>query len=115
MERDREIIKLVNVLRRIVRAAGYAAWNNAKPDAARFCALQYNKVLARMEELAEQYPRYGYRRVRVFLGRDGHRMSAGRAYRLWRTAKLPVARKQPRKRPAVSRPRPLTPTSANQV
>jgi len=72
-------------------------------------------ALARMKELAEQYPRYGYRRVRVFLGRDGHRMSAGRAYRLWRTAKLQVARKQPRKRPAASRPRPLTPTSANQV
>ena len=51
MERDREIVKLVNVLRRIVRAAGYAAWNNAKPDAARFCALQYNKVLARLQEL----------------------------------------------------------------
>lgn len=51
MERDREIVKLVNVLRRIVRAAGYAAWNTAAPDAARFCALQYNKVLARLEEL----------------------------------------------------------------
>ena len=51
MERDREIVKLVNVLRRIVRAAGYAAWNNAKPDAARFCASQYNKVLARLQEL----------------------------------------------------------------
>jgi hypothetical protein len=51
MERDREIVKLVNVLRRIVRAAGYVAWNNTTPDAARFCASQYNKVLARLEEL----------------------------------------------------------------
>ena len=40
-------------------------------------------VLARMSELAAQYPRYGYRRVRIFLGRDGHKMSFGRAYRLW--------------------------------
>lgn len=39
-------------------------------------------VVARMGELARQYPRYGYRRMRVFLGRAGHAMSAGRAYRL---------------------------------
>ena len=44
-------------------------------------------VIARMRELSAQYPRYGYRRVRIFLGRDGHRMSPGRAYRLWRGCK----------------------------
>ena len=49
MERDKEIVKLTNVLHRIVRAAGYAAWANAAPDAARFCASQYNRVLARLE------------------------------------------------------------------
>src|SRR5437016_3485619 len=52
-------------------------------------------VLARMAELSAQYPRYGYRRVRVFLGRDGHQMSFGRAHRLWRQAKLQVPRKRP--------------------
>ena len=36
-------------------------------------------VIARMKELSAQYPRYGYRRIRIFLGRDGHRMSPGRA------------------------------------
>jgi len=41
----------MNVLHRITRAAYYAAWRNAAPDAARFCASQYNKVLARLEEL----------------------------------------------------------------
>jgi hypothetical protein len=51
MERDREVIKLTNVLRRVARAAWYAAWNNAPPDAARFCASQYNRVLARLETL----------------------------------------------------------------
>ena len=50
MERDREIAKLTNVLRRIARAASYAAWNR-DADAARFCVLQYNKVLARLSEL----------------------------------------------------------------
>lgn len=52
MERDREITKLTNVLRRIARAASYAA-ANSDSDAARFCVLQYNKVLARLSELEE--------------------------------------------------------------
>jgi putative transposase len=51
----------------------------------------------------------------VFLGRDGHRMSAGRAYRLWRQAGLQVPRKRPRRRVASGRPRPQAPTGANQV
>ena len=50
MERDRETTKLVNVLRRIARAATHAAWTR-NADAARFCATQYNKVLARMREI----------------------------------------------------------------
>jgi hypothetical protein len=50
MERDREIAKLINVLRRIARAASHAAWSG-DADAARFCALQYNKVLGRVSEL----------------------------------------------------------------
>jgi putative transposase len=68
-----------------------------------------------MTELARQYPRYGYRRIRIFLGRDGYRMSIGRAYRLWRTARLQVPRKRPRKRVASSQPRPLSPRLSNQV
>jgi hypothetical protein len=51
MERDREIVKLINVLRRIARAANYATFYKTEPDAARFCASQYNKVLARLAEL----------------------------------------------------------------
>ena len=72
-------------------------------------------VLARMGELAREYPRYGYRRIAVFLGRDGHAMSAGRASRLWRAACLQVPRKRPRRRVASGRPRPQAPTGANQV
>ena len=30
-------------------------------------------VIERMQELSAQYPRYGYRRIRIFLGRNGHR------------------------------------------
>ena len=50
MERDRETSKLVNVLRRIARAATHAAWTR-NAEAARFCATQYNKVLARVREI----------------------------------------------------------------
>jgi len=32
-------------------------------------------VLTRMAELSAQYPRYGYRRIAIFLGRDGYTMS----------------------------------------
>lgn len=72
-------------------------------------------ALARMAELAAQYPRYGYRRIAIFLGRDGQAMSFGRAHRLWRQARLQVPRKRPRRRVATGRPRPNAPTGANQV
>jgi putative transposase len=72
-------------------------------------------ALERMKELSAQYPRYGYRRIRIFLGRDGQRMSPGRAYRLWRAAGLQVPRKRPRKRVAAGRPRPQAPCGPNQV
>ena len=68
-----------------------------------------------MRELSAEYPRYGYRRIRIFLGRDGHRMSVGRACRLWRAAGLQVPRKRPRKRVAAGRPRPQAPAGPNQV
>ena len=72
-------------------------------------------VLARMAALAAQYPRYGYRRIAIFLEREGHVMSFGRCHRLWRQARLQVPRKRPRKRIATGRPRPNAPTGANQV
>jgi len=60
-------------------------------------------VVARMKELSAQYPHYGYRRIRIFLGRDGYRMSPGRAHRLWRGAGLQVPRKRPKKKVAAAR------------
>jgi putative transposase len=69
----------------------------------------------RMKELSAQYPRYGYRRIRIFLGRDGFEMSASRAWRLWNAHGLQLPRRRPRKRAATGRPRPLAPTRANQV
>ena len=72
-------------------------------------------VVAVMRELSDQYPRYGYRRIQVFLARRGHVMSADRTHRLWRLHGLQVPRKRPRRRVAAHRPRPLAPSGANQV
>ena len=70
-------------------------------------------VVTDMQTLAAQYPRYGYRRIHVFLRRQGHRLGVDRAHRLWRTAGLQVPRKRPRRRVAARRPRPTPPTGAN--
>ena len=48
---EQETVKLLNVLRRIARSAGYAAWTKAGPEATQFCVAQYNRVLARLSEL----------------------------------------------------------------
>ena len=48
---EKETVKLLNVLRRIARAAGYADWTKPGPDATQFCVAQYNRVLARLSEL----------------------------------------------------------------
>jgi putative transposase len=72
-------------------------------------------VLPAMRTLAGQYPRYGYRTIRIFLDRQGHVMSADRTYRLWRQEGLQVPKKRPRRRVATRRPRPLPPTAVNHV
>lgn len=72
-------------------------------------------VVEAMRRLAAQYPRYGYRRIRIFLMREGHRMSADRTHRLWQQASLQVPRRRPRRRAAVSRPRPRPATAVNHV
>ena len=72
-------------------------------------------VLPALRTLAGQYPRYGYRTIRIFLERQGHVMSADRLYRLWRQETLQVPRKRPRRRVATTRPRPLPPTAMNHV
>jgi len=48
---QQETVKLLNVLRRIARSAGYAAWVKPDPEAARFCVSQYNKILNRLREV----------------------------------------------------------------
>jgi hypothetical protein len=51
MEREKELTKLINVLRRTARAALQSQWTEANGDTAKFCVEQYNRVLARLKEL----------------------------------------------------------------
>lgn len=51
MEKEKEIAKLVNVLHRIARGAAFSSWVRRETDAVKFCAAQYNRVLARLREL----------------------------------------------------------------
>src|SRR5688500_19179182 len=72
-------------------------------------------VVAPLRTLAAQYPRYGYRTIRIFMERQGHVLGTDRMYRLWRQEGLQVPRKRPRRRVVASRPRPLPPTAINHV
>lgn len=83
-----------------------------------YCSVRAERdrpVIEAMKRLAGQYPRYGYRRIRVFLRREGYAMSRHRAHRLWRQAGLQLPRRRPRRRLASSRPRPLPATAPNHV
>lgn len=68
-----------------------------------------------MHRLAGEYPRFGYRRINVFLGREGLWMGKDRAHRIWRQEGLQVPRKRPRRRVASTRSRPQAPTMLNDV
>jgi putative transposase len=72
-------------------------------------------VVPPMKTLAAQYPRYGYRTIRIFLERQGHALGTDLMYRLWRQEGLQVPKKRPRRGVAASRPRPLAPTAINHV
>ena len=51
MEREKELVKLINVLRRTSRMALQSEWTGGKEDSAAFCREQYNRVLTRLKEL----------------------------------------------------------------
>jgi len=72
-------------------------------------------VIEAMRRLAAQYPRYGYRRIRIFLRREGYPMSRHRARRLLCLARLQLPRRRPRRRVAHTQPRPLPASGANHV
>ncbi len=70
---------------------------------------------ARLRKLAQERPRFGYRRLHVLLRREGWVVNHKRVYRLYREEGLAV-RRQKRKRIRAAARLPLAlPTAANQV
>jgi len=51
MEREQELTKLINVLRRTARMALQSEWTGTGQDSAAFCVGQYNRVLSRLREI----------------------------------------------------------------
>jgi len=71
-------------------------------------------VIEAMKKLSGMYPRFGSRRIRIFLQRDGIDVGKERCGRLWAKAGLQVPKKRRRKRAGTTL-RPLAPTSRNSV
>lgn len=58
-----------------------------------------------LQQVARQYPRFGYRRAWAWLRRQGYRVNRKRVYRLWRAAGLALPRRRARRRVPAGRRR----------
>lgn len=72
-------------------------------------------VSERIQDLATENPRFGYRRVQVLLEREGVSMSRDRMCRLWQKGLHQVRRKRRRRRARQSIPRPQAASGRNHV
>jgi len=72
-------------------------------------------VISGMRKYSALYPRFGSRRVRVFLQRDGMTIGRDKAARIWAAAGLQVPTKKGRKRYRSSGRQPFVATAPNQV
>lgn len=73
-------------------------------------------VISRMKELAAKHLRFGYRRIQVYLERDGFVMNGKRMHRLWRAANLQLPKNRPRRRiRGTAREVPERPVTSNEV
>jgi putative transposase len=71
-------------------------------------------VITAMKTLSGLYPRFGSRRIRIFLQRDGINLGKERCGRLWAKAGLQVPKKRRRRRVGTTL-RPLAPNARNSV
>ena len=72
-------------------------------------------MIERMQALSAQYPRFGYRRMRIFLGRDGYRDEPWPGVSVVAGGKTAGAAQASKKACGASRPRPQAPGGPNQV
>lgn len=72
------------------------------------------RLRERLRALAEERRRFGYRRLRILLVREGWQVNHKRVYRLYVEEKLSLRRRRGRKRSTVRQPLP-EPVAANQV
>jgi len=72
-------------------------------------------IVSAMRNYSRLYPRFGSRRIRIFLARDGIRIGRDRSARIWAAAGLQVPAKKPRKRFRSHRPQPFAATAPNEV
>ena len=72
-------------------------------------------VIRAMRDYSAQYPRYGARRVPIFLRRDGIVLGRDRAARIWAAAGLQLPSKKPKKRYRSHIRKPCVATAPNQV
>lgn len=55
-------------------------------------------LVARIRELANENRRYGYRRIKILLEREGLFVNKKRVHRIWKHEGLPLKRKRPKRR-----------------
>lgn len=72
-------------------------------------------VVEAMKRLSGIYPRFGYRRIRIFLAREGIKLGNERCARLWSACRLQVPKKRKRRRLASPKLRPNCPNQRNAV
>ena len=95
--------------------------HKACPCGAHRSLIQYQKthnrdsvLKDRLQELAHQSVRFGYRRLHCLLQREGEAINHEKVYRLYKALGLAVKRRKGRKRAQGSRGRLLLPQQANQ-
>ena len=67
-------------------------------DYQRRMAIKDRSIVVIMRQYSEQYPRYGARRIRIFLRRNGLVLGRNRTAHIWPGAGLQVPAKRTRKR-----------------
>lgn len=72
-------------------------------------------IIAAMKRLSALYPRFGSRRIRIFLQREGIKLGKERCAMLWAESGLQVPKKRKRRRVASQALRPCPPSKRNAV